>query len=53
MVGECLTHSDAGALYDAYIEYDGRFFWRPAPIRSFDPATYGEEIRAMIEKGKL
>jgi hypothetical protein len=46
MVGECVTHSEAGALYDAYVEVDGRFFWRPAPIHSFDPAQYKREVRA-------
>lgn len=46
LVGECLTHSDAGALYDAHIKIDGRFFWRPAPIHEFDPMRYSREVCA-------
>ena len=46
MVGECITHSQYGALYDAHVLVDGRYFWRPAPLQSFSPTTYKREIRA-------
>ena len=46
MVGECLTHTRAGALYEAHIEIDGRYFYRPAPLRDFNPTEYKREVRA-------
>ncbi len=46
MVGECLTHTEAGALYSAHMEIDGRYFHRPAPLHGFSPAEYTREIRA-------
>jgi hypothetical protein len=46
MVGECYTHDkDKGAMYDACITVDGRYFIRLAPLRSFDPSVYDQEVR--------
>jgi hypothetical protein len=46
MVGECVTLGLTGALYDAYVTVDNRFFWRPGYIQKFNPITYTKEIRA-------
>lgn len=46
MVGECVTHSAAGPIHDAHVRVNGRYFWRPAPLRQFSPALYTAEIRA-------
>jgi len=40
MVGECVTHGLAGAIYDVHVHVGGRFFWRPAPLGSWDPLRY-------------
>jgi len=45
MVGECATHTQDGAIYDAHIEIDGKYFWRPALLQSFNPANYRAEVR--------
>lgn len=46
MVGECLTHTRAGALYEAHMEIDGHYFYRPTPLRDFNPTEYAREVRA-------
>lgn len=51
MVGECATHSEYGAIYDAHVKVDGRYFWRPALLQTFNPAKYRREIRAKFEQG--
>jgi hypothetical protein len=46
MVGECYTHDNVkGAMYDACITVDGRYFMRLAPLKSFDPSVYYQEVR--------
>ena len=48
MVGECLTHTQAGAIYEAVVRIGNRYFSRPAPLSSFDPAVYESGIRMML-----
>ena len=36
MVGECMNHTADGAIYEAHIEVSGRFFFRPALLKTFD-----------------
>ena len=52
MLGECWTHDENGAIYQAVVEItDGdrsRYFTRNAPILTFNPATYTAEIRAQF-----
>ena len=48
MVGECVTHTADGAIYDAHVEIDGKFYTRPALIKFFNPENYRAEIRAMF-----
>lgn len=45
MVGECMTHSTHGAIYEAVICLGGRYFARPAYLGTFDPQRYAAEIR--------
>ena len=45
MVGECVTHGKAGAIYETYMVFAGRFFWRPAPLHQFNPLGYCLEIK--------
>jgi len=49
MVGECLTHTDRGAIYEAVCQVDERYFARPALLQSFKPNTYAEEIRRKFQ----
>jgi hypothetical protein len=44
MVGECLTHGEAGAIYEAFVSLKKRYFRRPAPIQSFDPQEFKIQI---------
>lgn len=50
MVGECTTHSKYGAIYDAHIKADGKFYWRPAYAQTFDPENYRAEIKNKFNK---
>jgi len=52
MVGSCLTTGVAGSLYDVHMHLSGRYFWRPAPLRSWDPLVYRSEIRAQFVGNK-
>lgn len=45
MVGECMTHHQRGAIYEAVAQVDERYFARPALLQSFNPATYTQEIQ--------
>lgn len=53
MIGECWTHDENGAIYQAVVsvgdifskDNTARYFTRNAPIRSFDPAAYTAEIK--------
>jgi hypothetical protein len=49
MVGECMTHTENGAVYEAVAQVDGRYFARPAYIQTFNPETYSAEIRAQFK----
>ena len=48
MVGEPVTASELGMIFDAHVQVGSRFFYRPALEQSFDPAAYRAEIRAMF-----
>lgn len=47
MVGECMTHSPAGAIYEAVANVENKYFARPAPISDFDPEAYKNEVREL------
>jgi len=49
VISEMLIHSQVvgvHGLYDAHIEVDGRYFHRPAPLKSFDPLQYEREVNS-------
>lgn len=48
LVGEAVTASELGMIYDAHVQVGERFFWRPALEQSFEPAALRDEIRAMF-----
>ena len=45
MVGECMTHHPCGAIYEAVVQVDERYFSRPALLQSFNPARYSQEVQ--------
>ena len=47
MVGECMTYSKDGAIYDLFIEINKRYYRRPALLSSWNPAEYMKEIREL------
>jgi hypothetical protein len=47
MVGECMTFSKDGAIYDLFIEINGRYYRRPALLSSWNSAEYMKEIREL------
>lgn len=52
MVGECMTHHEKGAIYQAVtcvlVNNDAHYYTRPALLQSFNPETYAAEIRAQF-----
>jgi hypothetical protein len=48
MVGECSTHTDAGAIYDVFVDYAGRFFWRPCPRHEWDEFQFVQQIKKLF-----
>lgn len=48
LVGECMTHTEHGAIYEAVIQVDERYFSRPAYWQSFNVQKYSAEIRAQF-----
>ena len=49
MVGECMTHHQQGAIYQAVTKIDERYFTRPALLKSFNPANYSQEVREQFK----
>jgi hypothetical protein len=47
MVGECMTYSKGGAIYDLFIGINRRYYRRPALLSSWNPAEYMKEIREL------
>ena len=50
MVGECITHTQDGAIYDALIKYNGGYWKRPAYLHTFNPEAWRREIQALNNK---
>lgn len=52
MVGECMTHTEHGPVYEAVTcvldDNGAHYFARPAYLQSFNPETYAAEIRAQF-----
>lgn len=53
MVGECMTHTVHGPVYEAVTcvttDDGARYFSRPAHLHTFDPKAYAAEIRAQFQ----
>lgn len=45
LVGEITTFHEEGPIYEAYVLFAGRFFHRPAVLKTFVPMTYYLEIK--------
>jgi hypothetical protein len=48
MVGECVTHSPAGSIYEAFTIVNKKYYKRPAPLSGFDDLAYHNEIRTQF-----
>jgi len=48
MVGECMTHTKDGAIYEAFIGVKGKYWKRPALLSSWNPLEYRKEIQELV-----
>jgi hypothetical protein len=48
LCGECMTHTLHGAIYEAVVQVDGRYFSRPAYLQTFDPEAFTREVRELF-----
>jgi len=48
MVGECMSHTKDGAIYEVHIDIGRRYFFRPALLHSFDPRQYFREVNTQF-----
>ena len=46
LVGECMTHTQHGAIYEAVCTVNGKHYSRPAYLHTFNPAVFVNEIKA-------
>ena len=49
MVGECMTHTNEGAIYQTFIKVGDQYWTRPAYLHTFSPSNYREEIKKRID----
>jgi hypothetical protein len=49
LVGEPLTHSTEGVIYEAYARVNGRYYTRPALLQSFNPDQYEKQIHIQFQ----
>jgi hypothetical protein len=47
LVGEPMTHTDQGVIYEAFVKIDDRHYKRPAYLHTFSPDNYRQEIAGL------